>query len=48
MSEVNISNETVEKVPKKRGRKPHNLINEDKVIQENKFLKDNVLHLKIN
>ena len=40
--------EEVVKVPKKRGRKPHNLINEDKVIQENKFLKDNVLHLKIN
>ena len=37
------------KVPKKRGRKPNSLINtETKIIQENKCLKDNVLHLKIN
>ena len=37
------------KVPKKRGRKPNSLINTDnKIIHENKSLKDNVLHLKIN
>ena len=41
--------EEIKKVPKKRGRKPHSLINtETKVIQENKYLKDNVLHLKID
>ena len=37
------------KTPKKSGRKPHSLINtESKVLQENKYLKDNVLHLKID
>ena len=37
------------KIPKKRGRKPNSLINnESKILQENKYLKDNVLHLKID
>ena len=41
--------EEVKKVPKKRGRKPNTLISQDtRVLQENKCLKDNVLHLKIN
>ena len=44
-----IKTEEPPKIPKKRGRKPNSLINTDnKIIQENKSLKDNVLHLKIN
>jgi hypothetical protein len=44
-----IKTEEQPKVLKKRGRKPNSLINTDnKIIHENKSLKDNVLHLKIN
>ena len=38
----------VKKIPKKRGRKPNTLIKDTRELQENKCLKDNVLHLKIN
>ena len=43
MSEVNISNETVEKVPKKRGRKPKNMVLEqqnNELNEENKKVEE--------